>query len=90
MGFILALVIGLLAFYFVMLAKNQNAYKNRTLLLNAISKWGMGNNNVSIREFEEMLDSMEAYESTLFRLTDWGYTKILPTDKYEKIKDYIN
>ena len=90
MGFILVLMIELLAFCFVMLAKNKNTYKNITLLHNAISKWGMDNINVSVEEFKEMLDSMESYESTLFRLTDWGYTKILPADKYEKIKDYIS
>ena len=90
MVFILVLMIELLAFCFVMIAKNKITYKNITLLHNAISKWGMDNINVSVEEYREMLDSMESYESTLFRLTDWGYTKILPADKYEKIKDYIN
>jgi hypothetical protein len=32
----------------------------------------------------------ESYEKTLFRLWDWGYTRILPKDKFEIIKPYID
>lgn len=34
-------------------------------------------------------DDMESYEKTLFRLWDWGYTRILPPEKFELIKPYI-
>ena len=32
----------------------------------------------------------ESYERTLYRLYDWGYTRILPADKMELIKPFIN
>ena len=32
---------------------------------------------------------MESYEATLFRLWDWGYSRILPKDKLEIIKPFI-
>ena len=32
---------------------------------------------------------MELYEKTFWRLWDWGYTRILPKDKFEIIKPYI-
>lgn len=35
-------------------------------------------------------EDMESYESTLFRLWDWGYKRILPPEKYEIIKPFIN
>lgn len=31
----------------------------------------------------------ESFEKTLWRLWDWGYTRILPKDKFEIIKPYI-
>ena len=34
-------------------------------------------------------NDMESYEATLFRLWDWGYSRILPKDKLEIIKPYI-
>ena len=34
-------------------------------------------------------EDMEPYETTLFRLWDWGYTRILPADKFEIIKPFI-
>lgn len=34
-------------------------------------------------------DDMENYVVTLWRLWDWGYTRILPKDKFEIIKPYI-
>lgn len=31
----------------------------------------------------------EDYDETFWRLWDWGYTRILPKDKFEIIKPYI-
>lgn len=35
-------------------------------------------------------EDMESYDSTLFRFWDWGYKRILPPEKYEIIKPFIN
>lgn len=39
---------------------------------------------VNIRHSE-----MEPYFRTYFRLWDWGYTRIVPPEVFEKIKPYI-
>ena len=33
---------------------------------------------------------MESYFKTVYRFWDWGYTRILPPDKFEKIQPYLN
>ena len=35
-------------------------------------------------------EDLESYESTLFRLWDWGYKRILPPEKFEIIKPFID
>lgn len=32
---------------------------------------------------------MESYLRTIIRFWDWGYTRILPPDKFEKIRPYL-
>ena len=32
---------------------------------------------------------MESYLKTVYRFWDWGYTRILPPDKFEKIQPYL-
>lgn len=34
-------------------------------------------------------DDMESFEETDNRLWDWGYTRILPPEKFELVKPYI-
>ena len=34
-------------------------------------------------------DDMESDNKTLLRLWDWGYTRILPPEKFELIKPFI-
>ena len=77
--------------YFAVLlfVKNVNTNKNMQIILEAISKWGLCNSDVTISEYKQMLDSMADYEQVLFRLNDWGYLNILPADKYEKIKPFL-
>lgn len=35
------------------------------------------------------LNDMEDYDSTFYRWWDWGYTRILPPEKFEIIKPWI-
>lgn len=76
----------------ILLIKNYVTYNQHTKISNAIFAYNMyliingdyciGNNSVNY-------DDMESYESTLFRLWDWGCTRILPKEKFEIIKPYL-
>jgi len=39
--------------------------------------------------YEVYYDDMEEFDTTLWRLWDWGYKRILPSDKFEIIKPYM-
>lgn len=46
-----------------------------------------------INEYEEnnsFYDTEESFNSTVFRIWDWGNTRIVPPDVYQKIKPYID
>lgn len=45
--------------------------------------------NEGIYAYEVSPSDMETYDSTLWRLWDWGYTRILPKEKFELVKPYI-
>ena len=82
----------------VMLIKNEVTYRNRIKILNAIYRYSF--NNIA-KDFDnwqpgqpQTWDSvnssdMEDYDTTLYRFWDWGYTRILPPDKFELIKPFI-
>lgn len=71
--------------------KNENACKNRCIIVNAIFEHHICalNSFDMLRHFEVEYNDVEPYGKTLFRLYDWGYTRILPKEKYEIIKPYI-
>lgn len=80
--------ITILCFCFIMLKKNNRTYKMRMLVCDAIHAY----NHEQIRNghYEEILAyEYETYNQTFCRLTDWGYTKIVPPDVLEKIQPYI-
>lgn len=70
------------------LRKNDNTYKNRMIIINAVYEYIIfchKNNIVPSVDYEDM----ESYDATDRRFWDWGYTKILPEDKYELVKPFI-
>lgn len=81
---VIILVFGLLA-----VIKNEITYRNRMIISNAIFSYSMA--MINAENFVLCVDfsDMEEYETTLWRLWDWGYKNILPKEKYEIIKDYI-
>lgn len=80
---ILFLLIG--AYFMV---KNFNTYKNRMIILNAITEYNT-TVGLSIGRCIEY-ETMNTYEHTLFtRFWDWGYEHILPSPEFEKIKPFI-
>lgn len=87
---LVALVIAVI-FVFIIGVKNDNAYKNHKIILDAIYDYRIDmivSGNYEKRNLVDYRD-METYNSTLFRFWDWGYTRILPKDKFELIKPYI-
>lgn len=90
------LVITLWFFCCVMIVKNCVTYHNHRIISRAIYYYSIA----TIHEYFEAgkiddvdyivtYDDMEQYEKTIWRLWDWGYTRILPTEKFEIIKPYI-
>ena len=75
----------------MLLVKNTFTYISHRLIGDAIYRY-----NVYLirktKDYHELVFfcEMESYEKTLFRLWDWGYTRILPPEKFELIKPYIN
>lgn len=69
-------------------AKSENTYQNQLKILNAIRDYGsecIWSGKCRTVDF----DDMEPFNRTILRFWDWGYTRILPADKFEIIKPYI-
>lgn len=72
----------------IMLVKNRITYHNMITIGNAIFSYQ--NDCVrSGRDVEVDYSDCEPYEVILFRLWDCGYARILPPEKFEIIKPYI-
>ena len=71
--------------------KNENAYKNHKIIVDAIYDYHIDMITSGKYDRIDVVDyrDMETYNSTLFRLWDWGYTRILPKEKFEIVKPYI-
>lgn len=83
---IVSIFIFMLAVTILMLVKNENAYKNRDIIIEAIYEY-----NIASNRYGDRIDyaDIEPYDDTLYRWWDWGYENILPPDKFEIIKPYI-
>lgn len=82
------ILVAMLFLCIVMMIKNEVTYHHHMRILKAIEEY----ENMCF-DYERMndvnCDDMESYEHTLFRIWDWGYTRILPKDKFEIIEPYI-
>ena len=78
-----------LLFVVVYALKNQNTYNQRIKIQTAIYEYKIDMLNNGKPELVSY-DDMEMYGKTFYRLWDWGYKKILPKDKFEIKKPYIN
>ena len=88
---ILTACIVTLIFCVIAIAKNINTFNCHDKIGKAIKKYKIvciQNHDWEALHFVEYKD-MEYYMKTLWRLWDWGYTRILPKDKFEIIKPYI-
>lgn len=85
-------VIALLFCTFLMI-KVDNASKNQKCIADAIFRYNV---DLIHRNFVNYLDggqipytTIESFARTLWRLWDWGYTRIVDKETFEKIKPYI-
>lgn len=85
------IIIGLIIFNLILeLIKNEVTFKQCTRIINAIHEYHI--KMIDDRRFEKIevhYSDMEPYDSILKRWWDWGYTRILPPDKFEIIKPYV-
>ncbi len=81
-----ALMLCFLVFIFI---KNLNTCKQHGKISDAIHKYNIC--CIRTRLYDNMVDysEMEHYDQTLFRLWDWGYKRILPPEKFELVKPFI-
>ena len=83
-------LIVLIVIYVYLMIKNIFTLRNSNIIIEAIRKYQidmimLGEYNVYAVDY----DDMEPYIKTLLRYYDFGYTNILPVEKYEIIKPYI-
>lgn len=83
-----AAIVEALLFMFFILVKNENTCRQRNKINKAIYHYHIFCAREKIAEDVDYVDK-EHYNKTLFRLWDWGCTRILPKEKYEIIKMYI-
>ena len=79
----------LLAYMWV---KTENALINHIIIIYSISEYQK--NRLMAKDIEHINDvkfkDMEDFKETIYRLSDWGYKRILPKEKYDLVKPFIN
>ena len=73
---------------FIALRKANNTFRNEMIMTNAIyeyQKYCIANNLPMEVSYEDIKPDKEIFRN----LFDWGYTNILPKEKFEIIKPYI-
>ena len=86
---LLGLCVIVLIFSFMMSLKNLNTYYKRHKIIEAIGYYVCKCISDNL-EPDVSFNDMESYNRTLCRLWDWSYTRILPKEKFEIIKPYID
>ena len=77
---------------FVSLIKVEFTYRNHMIISAAIHRYStrlINEGRYDISTFPVKYEDMEDFDDTKKRLWDWGYTRILPPEKFELIKPYI-
>lgn len=82
------ILVVMLALLIVIMIKNEVTYHHHMMILKAIKKYKNMCFNYK-KKNDVDYDDMENYMVTFLRFWDWGYTRILPKDKFEIIKLYI-
>ena len=86
--FALSVLIFVLVCCFILLLKLPFADKSYDKIMSAIDTYAELTLDYGLAI--KMLDAMEDFNTTVFRITDWGYKNILPKEYFEVIKPYID
>ena len=90
--FILLLAIlmnGILAALLIFWAiRGDEVHRNRVIIICAISRYKLANPDM-FGKYEVDYSDMRSYKGIYVRFWDWGYTNILPPEKFVIIKPYI-
>ena len=76
-----------LVFLVFLLVKNDVTFKNHNKIIDAIDAYAKDTRDFAYAML--VLSSMEDYNKTFWRLSDFGCENILPREDYELIKPYI-
>jgi hypothetical protein len=72
------------------LIKNEFTYRSHMIISEAIYEYNDHLiNEGRYHQSKVTFVDMESYEATQKRFWDWGYTRILPPEKFELIKPFI-
>lgn len=77
-----------LLFLAVLMMKNDVTLDKRIKIIYAIRDYQVRCLYDGTSEEVDWSD-MESYDNTLWRLWDWGYTRILPKEKYKIVEPFI-
>lgn len=84
--FVICMLMLLSSIFF--LIKNENAFKNRSIILNAIHDYN--SKCLDDSRYDDMVDyNMESYDSTVYRIFDWGYENIVSKEVMKKIRPFV-
>lgn len=89
MGFLFLPIIGLILCS-IAFAKNKITYKNYQIIIDAIYQYYDEIIDNGGRPDFSLYEKMESYDATFWRIFDWSYENILPSDEMEKLRPYIN
>ena len=82
---VIVLVLFLILMCFI---RSDNTYRTRRIISQAIVNYSIHCYTIKVAP-EVSHKDMEPYDQTLYRLYDWGYENILPKDKYDIVKGFI-
>ena len=87
---LLAIVVnGLLATLLIFWAiRGEEVHRCRVTIICAISRYKLANTHL-FGKYEVDYSDMRSYKAIYARFWDWGYTNILPPDKFAIIKPYL-
>ena len=88
---VLIFIISLVAIWIFVFIRNEWTYKQQIKIDKAIYRYNLDliDHGIPMEQWMDYND-MESYGKTFMRFWDWGCKRILPPEKFEVIRPYIN
>lgn len=90
MTILLIYIISMIALGVFLMVRNHATFRNHEIITDAIyayKSYQIKHGNYS--NFEVDYKDIEHYNKTFMRMWDWGYTRILPHEKFKIIEPFI-